>query len=414
MARRKVDTRTSKYTIGFICEGEKSEPYFIRKLYVALQNDSFNIDVHPQIQEELRQNQTTPAIRKEGTRPVKNRSIPDPLLKSYYGKPQPTNWVLAGEELLDTCNEVWVLFDRDGHPNVQSAFVEIDRIRQMHSNYNVVFSSRCFEYYMLMHYEYSTKTYNKAECNHKEDGKTVSENCCTNHATQNACDGSLCINGYARLCKYWTDSKNDHVYDICRNLWWGILNSFHVKWHSLLSNRTQKIYDRNPYLNIYHLTLRMLGMGCLEPFEPPIIRDLGNGTRHTLNRNDNDLHIECHSPIPIRNIELQEYRLLTDAELQANGMKDLHIQDYLVQTHTIVLNLSQGETIDIDITQYGLDAEDKYGIIEWDRIKYFVAPILKPITIGLVEYNAQRVEHIDSKLLNQKYTPCITTPVTQG
>lgn len=405
MARRNVDTRTSKYTIGFVCEGEKSEPFFIRRLHATLQNDSFNIDVHPLAQEELRLNQTTTNVRREGTRLVNNRTMPDPLLKSYYGKPQPTNWVLAGEELLDTCNEVWVLFDKDGHPDMQNAFTEIDRIRQTQSNYNVVFSSRCFEYYILMHYEYSTMPYAKAECNHKENGKTIFENCCTPNATSNACDGELCINGHARLCKYWTDSKNHYVYDICRNLWWGILNSFHVKWNSLLSNRTQKIYDRNPYLNIYHLTLRMIGMGCLEPFEPPIIRELGNGTHHTLNRNGDNLHIECHSPIPIRNIELQEYRLLTDAELQAKGKKDLHIQDCLVQTHTIMLNLSKGQTIDINLIQYGLNAIDKYGIIEWDNIKYFVAPILKHIMISQVEYNAQRVEHVDSILLKQKYTP---------
>jgi hypothetical protein len=52
-----------------------------------------------------------------------------------------------------------------------------------------------------------------------------------------------------------------------------------------------------------------------------------------------------------------------------------------------------------------LNAIDKYGIIEWDNIKYFVAPILKPITISQAEYNAQRVEHVDSILLKQKYTP---------
>ena len=79
MARRNVDTRTSKYTIGFVWEGEKSEPYFIRNLHFALQNDSFNFDVHPKTQKELRQNQTVPCARKEGTRQVSNRSLPDPL-----------------------------------------------------------------------------------------------------------------------------------------------------------------------------------------------------------------------------------------------------------------------------------------------------------------------------------------------
>lgn len=403
---RNIDTRTSRYTIGFVCEGEKSEPFFIKRLHASLKTDSFGILVHPKTQEELREEQEEMSehnARKEGTKQVKNQRIPDPLLHFYNGVKQPTNWVLAGEELLDTCNEVWVLFDKDGHADAPNAFKEIERIRKVHPNFNVVFSSRCFEYYMLMHYEYSTKAYEKAECNHKNKRKTVEERCCTDHPSPNACDGSLCINGHARANAYWKESKNELVYDVCRNLWWGVLNSFHVKWHSLLLNRTQKIYDRNPYLNIYHLTLRMLGMGSLEPFEPAIIKDLGNGTYHLLSRRGNNLHIECHSPIPIHNVELHEYRLLTDAELKENGTYDMHIRDCLIQTHIITLNLSQGQSIDIDISQYGLNAMTKYGIIEWDKILYFIAPILAPITISQTEYDAQRIEHVDSKLLKHEY-----------
>ncbi len=403
---RNVDTRTSRYTIGFVCEGEKSEPFFIKRLHASLTTDSFGILVHPKTQEELREEQeetSEQSARKEGTKQVKNHRIPDPLLHSYNGVKLPTNWVLAGEELLDTCNEVWVLFDKDGHSDVLRAFAEIDRIRKIHPNYNVVFSSRCFEYYMLMHYEYSAKAYEKAECNHKNNKKTVLEHCCTDHPSPNACDGSLCINGHARANAYWEESKNNQVYDVCRNLWWGVLNSFHVKWHSLLTYKTQMIYERNPYLNIYHLTLRMLGMGCLEPFEPAIRRDRGAGTYHTLSRVGNKLHFECYSNAKIHQIEFREYRLLTDAELKANESQDQHFRSCLIQTHTIVLNVTNGESADVDISQYGLDAMDKYGIIEWDGIDYFVAPICEPITIGQAEYDAQRVEHVDSMLLKQQY-----------
>ena len=163
------------------------------------------------------------------------------------------------------------------------------------------------------------------------------------------------------------------------------------------------IHERNPYLNIYHLTLRMLGLGCLEPFEPAIRRDRGAGTYHTLSRVGNKLHFECYSDAKIHQIEFREYRLLTDIELKANEPQDQHFRSCLIQTHTIVLNVTKGKFADVDIFRYGLDAMDKYGIIEWDGIEYFVAPICEPITIGQAEYDAQRVEHVDGMLLKQQY-----------
>ena len=68
-------------------------------------------------------------------------------------------------------DEVWVFFDKDGHPKAKEAF-EMARITEIDGKkINIAFSSRCFEYYLLLHFEPLYRAFEKSECNGKNYSK---------------------------------------------------------------------------------------------------------------------------------------------------------------------------------------------------------------------------------------------------
>jgi len=365
------------YSLGFVCEGEKTEPYFVTQLHNKVKDAhqyTVTMNVHPT---PTIANETTgkPSGRRKDVLTATNVKIPDPLVKKYQHLPMPENWVMAGEELLSTCNEVWVLFDKDGHPNMQQAFASVAKLRAQNKCFNVVFSSRCFEHYMLLHYELNYTAFNKSECNRKVNGRTEYADCQLPEANDWGCDGTQCINGYARSHGYWQKSKDEKAFDKCRNLWWGILNAFHVKWHSLCTEPvTMAIYDRNPYLNIYQMTLRMMEMVSLEPFAQVKI-DKGSMQYNILSRDGNTLRFECQSLFPIKRVDIKVYNLPTDCEL-ANASNELRqLLESAPVVNSITLDLILGQYAEIDLNTI-LQTPQQYAKLEWNGVVYFVAPLL--------------------------------------
>lgn len=55
-------------------------------------------------------------------------------------------------------DEVWIAFDKDGHQNIPQAF---DNANQ--TNIKIAFSNICFEYWVLLHFEYTTKGFSKGD-----------------------------------------------------------------------------------------------------------------------------------------------------------------------------------------------------------------------------------------------------------
>lgn len=55
-------------------------------------------------------------------------------------------------------DEVWIVFDKDGHADIPKAFEEA---RQ--SKINIAFSNNCFEFWVLLHFEYTTKEFNRCD-----------------------------------------------------------------------------------------------------------------------------------------------------------------------------------------------------------------------------------------------------------
>ena len=177
--------------------------------------------------------------------------------------PQPLNWVKAGQGNLDTFDEVWCIFDKDGHPRQKEAVELADKIKTEGKNLNIALSSRCIEYYFLLHFEYIFKAFEKSGCNEKRNGKSVSFRCMTDEALPGACNGSKCVNGYARYRKYWKESKKtESLYKVLSDkLFVAFRNSEKLRRESeSVVGSDTAFYERNPYIyNTDTLVARLMG-----------------------------------------------------------------------------------------------------------------------------------------------------------
>jgi hypothetical protein len=252
--------RKSKHTLLIICEGKNTEPYFFNSIRDRVIEGKYlyhDIEIHirPEVEEENDIEQKNveykpprkPRQLLKGNKPIKDE-IP--------GVP-PLKWVLAArEELTDgTFNEVWVVFDNDGHPAKQEAFERAqEKIngKQVH----IAYSSIAFEYYLLLHFERKYYSFQKSEC---RKGKATI-NCSLGNNPED-CNGVLCIGGYARRQGYWIVSKEKKSLFplIEKKLEIGFRNAAWLRYQSELHDNRTAFYDRNPYITTDAIVKRLTG-----------------------------------------------------------------------------------------------------------------------------------------------------------
>jgi hypothetical protein len=322
MARRS-NSLPLHYTICVVTEGEKTENNFFDKLYRTEKRLNpelpYTMQTVPPPVDDEDDGEDEPG-RASGTLDLKGTAAG--IVDEYKGIPLPLKWVKMGIALAGTFNEVWIAFDKDGHPAAKDAFEEFIKARKKDKGLNLIFSSRCFEYYMLQHFEYIYHGFEKSECDEKikrnkgRKTKTVYLGCCTDHAKNGACDGDLgntakppCINGYARKQGYWTESKNDAAFDAVHNIYAGIVNAHNIKWSSLSTEAVAKaVYERNPYLNTYRLTVRLMQIGVLEHRDKASI-DKGGTYSYDMEREGNSLVFRNNYPgkMDLGNVSIDVY-----------------------------------------------------------------------------------------------------------
>lgn len=283
MARQSEDTKQSKYVIRIICEGEKTEPLFFTSLCDKLIDGSYdtgnwNVRTIPQ-----------PDIPEENTL-VTNRGWYKKKEKKIRGKTQPHNaevngqpplsWVLlARKKLTEGVDEAWAVFDKDEHPAKMEAFEEAGKVidgKVIH----IAFSSRSFEYYLLLHFEYVYHSFVATECGERVDGKKVLYHCMANNASKKSCKGDLCINGYARSKKYWKETKtSESTFPLVEErLRAGIINANRLRAEGFL-HKDVPIYERNPYTDVDKLICRLLHTTVIEPGKECFFVDNGDQFR---------------------------------------------------------------------------------------------------------------------------------------
>ena len=182
-----------------------------------------------------------------------------------------------------------------------------------------------------------------------------------------ACDGDKCINGYARKHGYWQNSKNDQTFSVVHNLWLGIFNSHRLKWNSLANiTPATEIYERNPYLDTYRLTLRLMGYHSLEHGDS-LFRKVGSGQFWILQRKGNTLTFKNDS---VLSMSIPEGAISTMKTL-SDGKPPIDVE-WQVKCNLEEIRIATGEQYTIAIDDL-LTSDNQYLKIHWYDDIYFCA-----------------------------------------
>lgn len=264
--------KLSKYSILIICEGENTEPLFFKSIRDAILNKTYEIGdcsiiIRPEPEEKNEEKKEVKFSKnKPKFKPRQTKKTKEDKPTEIEGVP-PLKWVLAGKEELrnGTFNEVWAVFDHDNHPKRKEAFEAAEE--EIHgAKVQIAFSSRSFEYYLLLHFEKIYRQFYETVCNDCAEGKKQEKN--QKKKKENvadksikSCDGNICINGYAKKQGYWQESKKEEsTYLLIKDkLELGFIYS---EWLRNESNKYETrvlIYDKNPYVTVDKLVKRLTG-----------------------------------------------------------------------------------------------------------------------------------------------------------
>ncbi len=263
MGRNRENTRHSHYVIRIVCEGEKTEPLFFTSLCNEYYKGNETVDVRTVPQPHIPLDEggliTSRGCYKGKRRKVK-RDGDEPDEEVVITGAPPLKWVLYARQILsEGVDESWAVYDKDEHPKHEEAMAEAAKVIDGKC-VNIAFSSRSFEYYLLLHFDYIYYAFNETECGEKIKGNKLLYECGTGKYPENDCYGKTCINGYARKQGYWQVTKSsESTYTLVKDkLVKGMVNACRLRDES--NAKTSKpVYDRNPYTNVDLLVGRLIG-----------------------------------------------------------------------------------------------------------------------------------------------------------
>ena len=257
--------------IRIVCEGDKTEPLFFTDLCDIYCFGDSSIDVRtipqpPIVEEEVSRESSVRGFyrgKKRKTRNSDEQTI-EPEKVQITGAP-PLKWVKYARRILsEGVDESWAVYDKDEHPMHKEAFEEASR-EVNGKKVNIAFSSRSFEYYLLLHFEYIYHSFNATECGDRVNGKKIIYKCGTETHPEHDCHGERCINGYARIHGYWQETKSSiSTFPLVKDrLINGIINACRLRAESDLATDAP-FYERNPYTNVDKLVGRLIGCEAIE------------------------------------------------------------------------------------------------------------------------------------------------------
>lgn len=360
---RQINSKATQYSMLLICEGTHTEPNFFGAMVEWLKEEgkiNFIVKILPKPtitsdDNDLDLNRGASTRKK---RTVKKDTPEQQELEKtpqFQGQP-PLNWVEAGINHLHTYDEVWVIFDKDGHPKTQEAFKRAEKEEVDGKKVKIAFSSRCFEYYLLLHFEFIYKAFEKSECNGKkysdngQKSKTVSYHCMTKRAVKGkACQGDKCINGYARLKGYWENSKGEQsTFPLVKDkLWIGICNAHTVRWKSNMLHGTD-FYVRNPYVDADKLICRLLDYKTIENKEKSSITNGNDSCQIAREQDIITFTLESDTTIIIPSGNIMVHNLLTGKSREA-GIRLALTPDQTVQIIDLQSVMAKGEYCTITV-----------------------------------------------------------------
>ena len=281
MARTNENKRHSKYVIRIVCEGDKTEPLFFTDLCDQFYGDSKDFDVRtipqPNIPVEDAEADSSRGNYKGKKRKVKSGGQKNVAEDEVITGVPPLKWVLYARKIMsEGVDESWAVYDKDEHPKHEEAMAEANKIIDG-KKVNIAFSSRSFEYYLLLHFEYLYYSFDATECGERIKGKKQIYECGTGKNPDKECNGKKCINGYARKHGYWMESKSSvSTFPLVKDkLLKGIINACRLRTESD-SKTNEPIYKRNPYTNVDILVGRLIGKETVSYGATYTFRDHGS------------------------------------------------------------------------------------------------------------------------------------------
>ena len=126
--QRAKESREPYDKVLIVCEGEKTEPHYLMALRDHLKLSQANIKIDPN-----------------------SDSSPTSVVK--YAKE------LIKESPKDPYDHVFCVIDRDRHTDFDTAIAQINGYRNKDTKLHAIVSNPCFEFWILLHFDYTTKLF---------------------------------------------------------------------------------------------------------------------------------------------------------------------------------------------------------------------------------------------------------------
>lgn len=126
--KRHKESREPYDKVLIVCEGEKTEPYYLTALRDYFKLSQANIRIDP-------------------------NSDSSPISVVNYAKE------LIKQSEKDPYDNVFCVIDRDSHTSFDTAIVQINSFRNKNTKLHSIVSNPCFEYWILLHFTYTTKLF---------------------------------------------------------------------------------------------------------------------------------------------------------------------------------------------------------------------------------------------------------------
>ena len=208
-----------KKSLFILTEGETEEAYFTRLGEILGDDDEWKYSVTVDVRE------------------IRDGSKTDPV-----------HIVKEAKESKKTYDEVWVVFDKDRERDDEN-FKAIDLAKKW--KIEVLFSSISFEEWVLLHFERSTKAFERSDC------ESRGETC--------ICNGTICTKTYIKQNYYSAYEKGKKVkaklYDDLRDKQNIALEN--AAWLRLQHSPITNYYLLNPYTNVDIFVAQLLGLPAI-------------------------------------------------------------------------------------------------------------------------------------------------------
>lgn len=243
-------------TILIVCEGEGTEPSYFNELRDLLLNKKVDvsIEIRPRPKNEI---DPEPFQVREGGKKKQLQKpaiiLPISEIEDQY-KAQPTRYVREAQlGLADgTYDEVWAVFDKDGHPQHREAF-ELAENEIEGKKVNIAFSSIAFEYWILLHFERNTSVFEKSMC---REGRTQLD--CGTKTYSTDCQGAKCVCGRIVTQGFlnYVGRKKSFEFSEFHKYVNNAIGSAVLLRNSYLN--PDIIYDLNPYTSVDRLVFKLI------------------------------------------------------------------------------------------------------------------------------------------------------------